>query len=498
MRDFRFDLTVSDQAFEKKLPKGSPIYSTITFTQRNISIEEFAELILQGHLFSGVYNKQHFPIKYKTKDNFICTNAIAIDIDDSDCSMDDYLTTLPYTPTIAYETFSNLQEGYGYRYRFVYVFEDTIDGNAYGVMYNAVCNANHIVSSSNDQSMKSCNQMFYGTANASNLINFGKTYSTCVFKDYMDNESVQLQSLIYNNTHHNKALKLDSNQTFNFNDKSFEKQWQCGNDIEVLMSMRHYQTSECTQLDFNEGELWRDLDDEHYYEIKRKWEARLVFNGGTYKRTPVNRRLKNGEHRRKKIFLSLMRRRLINPTLTLEHLCYAALYELHFFIDNTDTKDYITSQQLKEIAVCAMNTDLERYSEKLRENKKYKINKMERIKRGLTPSQAVAMANTARRKKKTEKKYEQLSKKYDPNKSVRDNAALLGVSNGTIQSLKKWIKERDKKEEKPMTREEQERDMYNMVKELYDYYMPKPIKAPENNFLDFLKNSKKNLAISNP
>lgn len=497
----RFDLTVSDQRFEEKLPKGSPMYSKITFTQRNVSIQEFAELILQGHLFSGVYSKQHFHIKDKTIKNFERCNAIAIDIDDSDCPMDDYIQTLTYKPTIAYETFGNLKDGNGYRYRFVYVFEDSIYGrDTFTAMYNAVCNANNIDIDANDTSMQSCNQMFYGTAVANDLIIFGNAYHTDDFNPYivMDDESVQLQSLIYKQQPlHNNALKLDSNQTFNFNDESFGNAWQCKTDIEVLMDMRHYQTSECTQIEWNDGELWHNLDNENYYEIKRKWEMKLTFNGGRYKRIPTNRRLNNGKHRRKKIFLSLMRRRLIDPTITFEHLCYAALYELYFFIDNTDLKDYITRQQLKEMAGSAMNTDLERYSEKLKENKKYKINKMERIKRGLTPAQAVAMANTARRKEAKEKRYKELEKKYDPNKSVRENAEILGVSNGTVQSLKKWKNEQHKANDYPKVEEETNmdiccedmiRDIYRIIKKTFE----PDIIMPDKKDLSWMKNFPKN------
>ena len=488
---FRFDLTVSDQAFEEKLQNGSPIYRKITFTQKNVSLEEFAELIFQGRLFSGVYNKQHFHISQKTINNFIHCNAIAIDIDDSDCPMDDYLQTLRYTPTIAYETFSNLKDGCGYRYRFIYVFEDSIDGNAYGGMYKALCNANAIYfSSSNDHSMERCNQMFYGTANASNLINFGKTYNTSDFKDYMDNKSVQPQSLNKKSEDDVKRLSLDTT----FNDKAFKKQWRCGNDIDVLMTMRHYQTSECTQIDFKEGELWRDLDDEHYYEIKRKWETRLSFNGGRYNRVPINRRLKNGEHRRKKIFLSLMRRRLIDPTITLEHLCYAALYELHFFIDNTDNEDYITRQQLMHYAQSALSSDLEQYKETLREHKSFKINKMEARRQGITPRQAVCKANGARRKEQTNKKYEELAKKYDPDKSVRQNVDILGVSKGTVQALKKWLEDRKGKEYPPieeetstdMCCEDMIKDIHRILKNVFEpqvntgkndlYWLKKPMK----------------------
>lgn len=518
--DFRFNLSVSDQSFEKKLPKGSPIYSTITFTERNITIEDFAKLIPQGYLFSGAYKESHFGIKQKTKENFSHSNVIAIDIDDSDCPMDDYITTLDFMPTIAYETFSNLQDGKGYRYRFIYVFEDDyIDSDdKFGQMYDAVCNANHIVSESNDKSMHSCNQMFYGTASNAAINVYGNVYNTSDFDEYKVQKKcpVPVYNIKEQQHSHNNTLKQD---TPRLTDKAFEEAWNKSIDIDILTQMRHYQTYECTQIDWKDGELWRDLEDTNYYEIKRKWEMRLSFNGGRYKRVPVNISLKNGEHRRKKIFLSLMRRRLIDPTVTLEHLCYAALFELHYFIDNSAKEDYITRNQLMQIAQTAYSTDLERYKEKLRKNKHFKINKMERIKRGLSPAQAVAMANREIRRSKKEKEYAELAKNYDNNLSVRKNAEILGISKTKCSELKKWLRERQNGEAEQLSTNEEKtrqeaqeypqienevgmdmccedmiRDIYRIIKNTFE----PEIKKPEKMDLSWMKKTMKHLANSNP
>ena len=362
---FRFNLTVSDKAFKEKLPNKDPRYARITMTQHNVSLEEFGELILQGHIFSAVYKQQHITQTQRNKKNFVYANAIAIDIDDSDCSLDDYLQTLPYTPTIAYETFSNMQCGCGYRYRFIYVFDENINADGYCAMYNAVCDANGISNASaNDKCMKSPVQMFWGTSANAVLYNFGNVYSTSDFRDYMVEDS-GLTNLIYYN--YTTLTNKESQTRISFKDNEFKKLWQgSGTDMEILIKMRHYHTYECTKIDWQDGELWRDLDDEYYYEIKRKWENRLSINGGRYKNIPISKRLKNGEHRRSMIWTSLVRRRLIDPTIMMEHLCYAALYELTYFIDNTDKKDIITRADLLVKAEEALRTDLDKYREGMR------------------------------------------------------------------------------------------------------------------------------------
>lgn len=428
---FNFNLTVSDQGFETK-PTD---YTKITFTEQNVTISEMRDLIEEGRLFAGCFNDISFHIKEKTKDNFVSTQVIPIDIDDCDCSMMDYLPSLKYMPTFAYETFSNLQEGKGFRFRLLYVFKDSVvGGDNYTLLWNAICRANNI-NDFNDSSTGTCNQGYFGTCKDRVVVSVGPVYDSLKFSSFID-ESVLNQSLIKRRTKSNKQLEQD---TFKLNDETFKEYWEKRTDMDILTHMRHYQTNECTQIDWEDGELWRNLEDTHYYQIKRKWEMRLAFNGGRYKSIPVNRRLMNGQHRRNKIFISLVRRRLIDPTITIEHLCYAALYELYFFIDNTDKADYITRHQLAQIANSAYNTDLERYREKLRENKKFKVNKMEASRQGLTTRQAVAKANSERIAQKKEKEYAELSKKYEQSLSVRKNAELLGISKTKAQSLKKWI-----------------------------------------------------------
>ena len=426
---FNFNLTVSDQGFETK-PKD---YTKITFTEQNVTMTQMVDYIKNGHLFSCVYDDSQFGIKYKVSEHFVSTNVIPIDIDDCDCCMRDFMTTLKYSPSIAYETFSNLKEGKGYRFRLLYVFNESLDSMHYTLLYNAICKANELNGSYNDTHSKSPYQKYWGTSKDNDIVPVGMLYSISSFDGYM--ESVLNQSLIKRRSKSNKPLEQD---TFNLNDKTFKEYWDKRTDIDILTHMRHYQTNECTQIVWNDGELWRDLEDTHYYQIKRKWEMRLAFNGGRYKRIPVNRRLMNGQHRRNKIFISLVRRRLIDPTITIEHLCYAALYELYFFIDNTDKADYITRHQLAQIANSALNTDLERYRERLRENKKFKVNKTEASRQGLTTRQAVAKANSERIAQKKEKEYAELSKNYDQSVSVRKNAELLGISKTKAQSLKKW------------------------------------------------------------
>ena len=500
-------LSVSDQCFETKPPKGSPIYSELTFTQQTVSLLQFIEFIRNGYMFCGVYVDKKFPNKnYKTSKHLVSNNVVSIDIDDCDCSMRDFMSTLKYSPSIAYETFSNLEDGNGYRFRFLYVFDDCVNGETYRRLYHAICKANAIECSSNDTSTGSPYQKIWGTnGKHRDIIGLGYVYHINSFKDFMDDESVP--STILNIS---KKTPTGINQVggtpkteYKFTDKTFENMWDKATDTEILSQMSQYQTLETTYINFNDGELWRDLTDKEYYCIKRKWQ-RKIFNGHS---VVAIAKVKNGEHRRKKIYLSLIRRRLIDPTITLEHLCYAALFELNYFIVNTDENDYITRYQLTQMAQNAMNVDLEKYKN-LKENKKFKVNKMEAMKQGLSMAQAVGKANGELRHKKAEKEYQELSEKYDKTLSVRKNAELLGVTRNKICRLKKWLQEQEDTKvnnlstqeettqqealEYPQIEEESNMDMCceDMIKDMYriikNTFEPE-IKKPEKMDLSWMK-----------
>lgn len=507
-------LSVSDQCFETKPPKGSPIYSKLTFTQQTVSLIQFLEFIKNGYMFCGVYDDKKFPNKnYKTSQHLVSNNVVSIDIDDCDCPMRDFMTSLKYSPSIAYETFSNLEEGKGYRFRFLYVFDDFVDGETYSRLYYAICKANSIECPSNDTSTASPYQKIWGTnGKHRDVIGLGYVYHIDTFNDFMDEESVP-STILKNTTTGINQVNGTPKTEYKFKDKTFENMWNTAADTEILKQMTQYQTSETTYINFNDGELWRDLTDEDYYCIKRKWQ-RKIFNG---RNVVVITKVKNGEHRRKKIYLSLIRRRLIDPTITLEHLCYAALFELNYFIANADKDDYITRYQLTQMAQNAMNADLEKYK-KLKENKKFKVNKMEAKKQGLSVAQAVGKANGELRHKKSEKEYAELAKNYDPTLSVRKNAELLGVTKNKICRLKKWLQDQEGTQvDKLPTQDEttqQEalkypqieeetgmdmccedmiRDMYRIIKNTFE----PEIKKPEKMDLSWMKKAMKHLANQN-
>ena len=434
---FNFNLTVSDQGFETK-PKD---YTKITFTEQNVTMTQMVDYIKNGHLFSCVYDDSQFGIKYKVSEHFVSTNVIPIDIDDCDCSMMDYIPSLKYKPTIAYETFSNLKDGKGYRFRLLYVFRESMDADNYTLLYNAICRANEI-NDFNDTHAKSPYQKYFGTSRNGVIVSLGSLYSFSSLSSFIDENDLN------RGVSRNSIKEEQSGNVivtgYPFNDKEFEKQWNNGKDEDIMTQFRQYYTHSETKIDFDDGELYRFIDDIDFFSVWRKWKMMEKIVNGSKKKIPSNVKIKNGEHRRRFIFVSLVKRRLIDPSITIEHLCYAALYELCFYIDNTDKKDTITRYELKQIANSAMGADLSEYRENMKTNRSFKVNKQETTKRGMTVQQAVGMANGERNHKRKMERYETYIKYYDPSKTDKENIQILkdnGIDAPTLNRYRMFRRE---------------------------------------------------------
>lgn len=212
--------------------------------------------------------------------------------------------------------------------------------------------------------------------------------------------------------------------------------------IEKYISV--YPSYEFTQVEFDETQPYYMVPND-YLEIKRKWHFAEVkkSNGDTYKVTQIER-CKNGQGRRRRLFLNLVIRRLIYPQISFENLLFNALYELHHFIDNNDKDDIITKKEVAEIAVNAYFEDIKKWS-KLKEyhKPKYKINKEWCVENGIKPRQQAIKVRGELNKQAKQSRDAEITKYYNPQLKDKDNLALLN-ENGvklSLRTLKKWKKE---------------------------------------------------------
>ena len=118
----------------------------------------------------------------------------------------------------------------------------------------------------------------------------------------------------------------------------------------------------------------RDMESLGYLDFCRKYHMTVIFSTADILE-PGNRkyvilddswislyynatgRIKNGEKRRKKLAKRMGLRKLINPNITPDELLYSAWFDLNNIIDNTDTEDFITVEQLKRRAAKIINME---------------------------------------------------------------------------------------------------------------------------------------------
>ena len=205
-----------------------------------------------------------------------------------------------------------------------------------------------------------------------------------------------------------------------------------------------YPSYEFTQIEFDVTQPFYMVP-EDYMEIKRKWHYREIEkeNGDTYRVTEIER-CKNGQGRRRRLFLNLMIRRLIEPSLTFDHLLFNALYELNRFIDNSDKEDVITKKDIAEITVNAYFEDLEKWRKLKNYHKpKFKVNKEYCVTHNLNARRMALQINADQNKQARQERDAEIAKYYNPQLKEKENLNVL-EENGVVISLRalqRWKKE---------------------------------------------------------
>ena len=124
IKNFTFPLGVSKTGYSVKPTK----YNFIPYEKRKITIDEFSELVLSGHIFCHNYkNYSEFNVKEKTSENFHHTNLIWIDFDKSSLTYSQAYEAALIKPTLSYTTMSNTEDEN--RFRFIYIFKEQICSN---------------------------------------------------------------------------------------------------------------------------------------------------------------------------------------------------------------------------------------------------------------------------------------------------------------------------------------------------------------------------------
>lgn len=398
----------------------------LRFNRSFINISEFEEYIKKGFCFCHWFDTKadEFSSSEKSSKNFERANVIFVDVDDYDIEMKQFVNGLSMKPTVYYTTPNNLNPSKGnkYRFRLCYVFrEDMRTCEMFASTYKAIINSIRKDNPSYPDKDKcggtaaqyfngngTCNCEVYTTNNVYKLADFDVSFVV---------EPQHKNIVVATGKDCNRTTKDDKRFTaFPITDKDFI------NDLNTLLPSElldkhkeQYGYFDHSELSFDDGYALIPKD---YHEIYRCWylETETNKNGNTRK-VSVVKKIRDGEGRRKCLYIGALIRRMIRPNISFEHLLYNLIAERQWYYDNSDK--VLTNDVLMQIANNALNIPIEKINIKTkRKPSKFKVDKSYCLQNGIKPK---AMVGIVRRKLKDE----EIGKLYDFNLSVKQNLELL-------------------------------------------------------------------------
>jgi hypothetical protein len=176
----------------------------------------------------------------------------------------------------------------------------------------------------------------------------------------------------------------------------------------------------------------------NYISIKRYWykDKQENKNGNEFTTHRIVK-IKDGQQRRKKLFLNGILRRYMLPSITKEYMLTMLLFELYHFIDNR--KDVISKKDILNICNDVMRTDIRRYNDMIEQHKDKRtfiVNNDYCVKYNVSKS-------TVTNEVKEIIKEQKIGEYYDCSLSVEDNLIML-KENGIKVCKRTLIKFRKK------------------------------------------------------
>ncbi|MBQ8704065.1 MAG: hypothetical protein IJ524_06785 [Bacteroidales bacterium] len=409
--DYTFNVSVSTTTYESK-EAFVAASRKLVYRKQPVNIGSMCQLIIEGHSFCHCYddNDEPFTNSTKTQANFRYTSCIAYDIDDNTLTMEEYLTTLTYQPTIAYTTTSDGIKGN--RYRLVYCFDGKITGKA---QYEATFETVQVESGIRelkDTCTRSPAQAFFGNA-----------LPTCrmVCTNYVYNIPTAASTTTEKREKVSKQIKIKKGESDIISNDTFR------NDFEG-MSMRkfvstysgEFQPIEESELTYHNG--YAPID-ENYLRIYRRWN-------------PDTRRIhkwQDGEGRRKKLATAALIIRKIKPDITAEHLIYCLAYEVVHFYSNID--GVLNKSLILRVAETALAKPIEDITIKGHDKRKYKVDKDYWMSLGVSTKAAVAKARAVWND-------ERIGELYDYQLTDKENANVMAKfgQKVSVSTIKRWRK----------------------------------------------------------
>lgn len=435
------DLSISIRNY----PNKTLDWDKVTYKRQHLTIDEMGDLIKQGFCFCHCFKtkKEVFGTTEKTYKNFEKADLVFVDVDDCCTEMNQFVSMLSKKPTIYYTTPNNMTEKshFLYRFRHVYQFEESITNvGEYKSLYNAIMRSVYEdipTFKCEDNCGVRANQQFggNGTENCEMTITHNVfSFSDFPFEDDNVSSSFSSSSISFLNGKSRRRTP-HAVPSEKIADTAFLSDF---NDLQPLCFLNKYGNVyhffESTTLTYDDG--YTVIPDDYIEICRKKRMETVVKKDGTSVRFPKIEKLRDGQHRRKKLYIGALIRKQIQPTISLELLLYNLVYERETLYDNSD--NVITNKVLMEIATEVINTPIEEITinSKPRRKKRFVVDKEYCRNNYISPN---AYKNVVKKKLKDK----EIGDVYDCSKSVAENLEMLramGIKVGKSK-LYQWCKE---------------------------------------------------------
>ena len=469
MNDFlngKFYVSISTNAIEDK---NKDIWGKLTYQKQLIRLSELRDYISNNFAFCGVFTSETFSVKEKTENNWLQSNIICIDLDDRKLAYNDFLTLIQDSdvcPNIAYRTANDGIKGN--RYRLIYALDDAIvNSKLYSEIYWAIIGK--IEELTNDKNTDNCcqsvAQQICGTIHNENIYFNDFYFDIKTFKEMFGISTLNISDFQKRQKNiESKPKKVSVKKSFvcfDFSDFTLMYD-EFANDFNTLSFAGivkkyngKYYNYECSQLPSVSDDIAYIEIPTNYTEIKRYWylEESAINNN----KCSQIRKIKDGQQRRKKLYINAIIRRLIFNEISFDNLLYNLVFELYSYMINDGNK--ITKSDLFEICKRAFNAgvSLAKYQKYVIGNKekKYIVNTAYCVKHNISKKQAVRIAEKQRT-------YSIIGEYYDFNLKDKENLKVM-KENGikvSIATLKRWKDENGLTHKRTINIKEKKRNIY--------------------------------------
>ena len=492
----KFEISISTQTYkDKNLIK----WNSVEYQRQSITVEEFGRLIKDGHCFCHSFKTRGllFGLAEKTDKNFLSADMVFVDIDDSDIEMNDFVGRLYKKPTLYYTTPNNHTEkaNYKYRFRLCYLFCLPIyTVETYHSLYDGIAESVRQDIQGieiKDNCGRTPSQQFSGNAKADCELHVtDNVFSSSDFPSQNNNASSSSLLLISNGNPTASQKKEDGKvkdvDGITITDKGFIRDVNSLSPYDLIDKYKtKYQYFTHTELHYQDGYALIPSD---YQEIYRQtYIDSFIKNNGDEIKFSAVKKLRDGNNRRKKLYIAGLIMKKILPNITFENLLYNLICERTYFYDNSDR--VLSNKVLANIARNVVNIPLEKIQLQSKQKKrKFVVDKSYCAIHGISPN---AMKNKVRKKLKDE----EIGNAYDCSLSVSENLAVfkeMGISVGKSK-LYQWCKENgiNTKGEKSNVCNH---DIYAELKEITHYYFIARTLKEKREFRNVISKLRKELA----